>query len=224
MTGKSKQQKRARQGRSRKIKLARSNGFTVTRPLLPSLFRGKMFYSTTMTMAPAAGALTVNVFRLNSVFDPDFTNVGTSVGGYTALAGLYNRYRVLSVKGHISFGNLGSSNLSCFLAVNSVNTVGTSINTALAQRHVWTKQLAANTGNGVVEHQFATPIHLIYGVPQAQVRNEDDFAAITGSNPNNVVYGHIGFYNYSGAASSALLTVRLEYDVVWSLPLEFTQP
>ncbi len=191
--------------------------------ILPPMFRGKMFYSTTGTMAPGAGALATNVFRLNSVYDPDMTNVGTSVAGYSALTGLYNRYRVLNAKVHLTLSNLATTAQTAFVAVNSVNNVGVSFPQAMAQRFVWDKVLAPTTGSSVTEHSLSVPIHKIYGVPAFQVRNEDDFAGVTGGNPNNVVYMHVGFYNYSGSATSALYTVRIEYDVIWSLPLEMSQ-
>ncbi len=197
-------------------------GLTNSPCILPPMFRGKMFYSTTGTMAVGTGALSTTAFRLNSVYDPDYTNVGTSVAGYTNMVALYNRYRVLNAKVHLTLSNLATTSQTAFAAVNSVNNVGTSFSQALAQRFVWNKVLAPTTGSSVVEHSLSVPIHKVYGVPAVQVRNEDDFAGVAGGNPNNVVYLHVGFYNYTGVATSALYTVRIEFDVVWSLPLEMS--
>ncbi len=213
-------QKNLNKQRSKGMKVT---GVTNTPSIIPSMFRGKMFYSTTATMSCAIGALTTTVFRCNSIYDPDLTNVGTAVSGYASLSALYNRYRVLGCKIHLTLSNVGTTPLTAFAAVNPVNTVGTSFATAMAQRHVWDKALAPTTGTSCVEHVISVPIHKIYGVPASQVRQEDDFAGLTSGNPNNVVYLHVGFYNYSGAAAPALYTVRMEFDVVWSLPLETSQ-
>jgi hypothetical protein len=59
-------------------------------------------------------------------------------------------------------------------------------------------------------------------VPERQVRDEDDFAALVGGNPNNGVFAHVGAYADGAAAGNLTIHVRIEYDVVWSLPLEMS--
>jgi len=217
------QRKQNRKQKKSKRREARLSGFTNTRSILPAMFRGPMYYDTTITIAVAAGALAVNVWRLNSVFDPDLTNVGTSVAGYAALSGLYGRYRVLAAKLHLTYLNQGTVPLEAFAAVNSVNTIGVNYATARAQRHVYSVGLSSSQGVGTKEHRAKVPIHSVYGVPRAQVRNEDDFAAVSGTNPNNVVYLHAGAYSPTASATTVIVTVRIEFDTVWSLPLEFVQ-
>jgi hypothetical protein len=197
-------------------------GLTTTPSIFPPMFRGKMFYNTIIGLTPGAGAAVANVFRLNSVYDPDFTGVGTSAVGYTQLAALYGRYRVLSAKISVEFINTTAAvPLTCFLVVNPVTTVGVGIAQILAQRFVWTRGVSAITGSATVFHTAAADVHTIYGVPRTQVRNEDDFAAVAGANPNNGVYAHVGVYA-NGAASTANAHVRIEFDVVWTLPLELS--
>jgi len=200
-----------------------TTGLLVSRSLLPPLFRGHMFYQTNVTLAPAAGAIAVNVFRANSVYDPDLTNAGTVCAGYAALAGLYGRYRVLSSTCKLTYNNQGSIPFVAFVAANPVSTIGTSFATAMAQRHTWQSGLGGSSGVGVLTHSFGARIAKIYGVPEVQVRNEDDFASVTGSNPNNTVYYHVGVFNPSGSASSCTVAVRIDFEVIWSLPLEFAQ-
>ncbi len=213
-TKKSKKNTRRRGGRSG------ISGLTTTPAIVPAMFRGKMFYNTVLALAPAAGAMATNVFRCNSVFDPDFTGVGASAFAYAQLAALYGRYRVLGFKAKVMFVNTSATvPLSLLLAVNPVNTIGTSYTNACAQRYVWTDSISSSVGAGTKEHTIAGPISKFYGVPARQVRDEDDFAAVTGANPNNVVYLHVGAYSNAGAGG-VNIHVRIEYDVVWSLPLE----
>ncbi len=182
-----------------------------------------MFYNTIVPLAPAAGAMAVNVFRCNSIYDPDLTGVGVSAFSYTQLSALYGRYRVLSFRARMMFVNLSTSvPLTVLAAVNPVNTIGTNFTNACAQRHIWTKSIATATGQGCVSHTVSGPIGFYYGVPESQVRDEDDYASVTGTNPNNVVYLHVGAYANGGAAGSLNVHVRMEYDVVWSLPLEMS--
>jgi hypothetical protein len=196
-------------------------GVTRSPLIVPSRFTGKMMYHSFHILAPAGSAVAYNTFRMNSVYDPDFTGVGSSVTGYTQLAALYGRYRVTSAK--ISFDVINTSTtvpLTVFLALNSSNNVGTDIKAILAQRYVWSKSLATVNGNGTLTHTASAPVHQIYGVPKTQVLSEDDFAAVTGGNPNNVVYAHLGAFTDAGAVGSFYLQVSIEYHVAWSLPLE----
>lgn len=219
------QRKTSNKSAKRQRKAARSGiiGVTSTPLIIPSMFRGKMAYDTVIAMSPAAGVASANVFRWNSVYDPDFTGVGSSVAAYSQMSALYNRYRVMGAKMTVSFVNISTTTpLTCFIALNPVNTVGINIAQILAQRHVWTRSLGTVAGNASVTHTVAAPVHLIYGVPKRQVRDEDDFAGLAGANPNNVVYAHVGAYANGASSGNYNLHVRIEYDVVWSLPLQMT--
>lgn len=213
---------RKRQQKRRQNQLARSRayGLTTTKLLFPSMFKGVQSYEFVGAIAPGAGAVSANVFRFNSVYDPDFTGVGATASGYGQLSALYGRYRVLSAKFTAQFVNTGSAPLTCFMVVNPVNTVGVNIVSILQQRFVWSSSIAASTGSGTIKHTLGGRVATFYGVPERQVRDEDDFAAVTGANPNNGVFCHIGAYADGAAAGAFTLHVRAEYEVVWSLPLE----
>ncbi len=214
-------QNKKHKNKPRKSRAAGMSGVTNTKLIIPSMFRGKMAYDTVVAMTPAAGAASANVFRWNSVYDPDFTGVGASAVAYSQLSALYNRYRVLAAKMSVTFVNTSTTTpLTCFIALNPVNTVGTNIAQILAQRHIWTRSLGTVAGNATVSHTVSSPVHLVYGVPKRQVRDEDDYAAVVGANPNNVVYAHVGAYANGGTGGTYNIHVRIEYDVVWSLPLE----
>ncbi len=198
-------------------------GVTNAPLIIPSRFTGKMAYETVLAIAPAAGAVAANVFRWNSVYDPDFTGVGTSAFAYSQLSALYNRYRVTAAKMTVTFVNTSTTTpLTCFVVLNPVNTVGVNIAQILGQRHVWSRSLGTANGQAAITHTVSAPVHEIYGVPRRQVLDEDDFAGITGTNPNNVVYAHVGAYANGGSAGTFNIHVRIEYDVVWSLPLEMS--
>ncbi len=195
-------------------------GLTTVRGLFPPMFRGKMFYENQIVVLPVAATMAYNTYRANSVFDPDLSGVGTTVAGYTQAAAVYGRYRVLAVRAIISFINRGTDGAHVFVVATPQNTIGTNFALAMAQRNVWQQPLAAVGGAGVVKHEVSFPIHEIYGVPQQQVRSEDDFAGLISSHPNNIVYLHIGAFNPGATTGAVNFAVRIEYDVVWSLPLD----
>ncbi len=222
MAGKKKNAPKRKNPRAKR-RTAQISGVRVTKCIVPSMFRGKMFYHTTLSIAPTAGSVAANVFRLNSVYDPDYTGTGTTVVGWTQLNGMYNRHRVLHATVRATFvNNSATIPLTVFIALNPVTTVGTGITQILAQRHVWSDGLATTSGPCTRTHTIGAPIAAIYGVPAAQVRNEDDFAAVGAAVPNNVAFCHIGAYADGAATGALTMHVSIEFDVVWSLPLEMT--
>jgi len=211
--------------RAKRVKRSRATpglvGFFPQPTLLKSKLRGTMSYNTAITLStPAANSLAVNVFRLNSVYDPDFTGVGSSVAGYSQMAAMYGRYRVLGARFTVSWVNNSQiAAFTAFLAANPVTTVGTSIAGVLQQRHIWFKGAGSVTGTPALEKAGSATTAALYGVPPAQVLAEDDFAGLVGGNPNNGTYLHVGVYS-DAAIVSVTIHVRIEYDVMWSLPLE----
>lgn len=215
--------RRSRRGKKSAGTVMKARGLTSAPLIFPSQFRGRLNYDTLLQLAPAASAVAYNTFRLNSVYDPDYSGVGTAAYGYSALAALYGRYRVLGYSVHISYTNLSTTlPLTVFAVATPVTTVGTGITQILSQRRTWFSGLSTANGNGTKEHSFSGPVGAIYGVPAAQVRNEDDFASVTGNNPNNGIYAHIGAFNNGASAGTLNIQVRIQYDVVWSLPLELS--
>ncbi len=198
-------------------------GLTSTPSIFPPMFRGKQIYNTVLSFAPPAGGVAANVFRLNSVYDPDLSGVGVSASCYSQLTALYGRYRVLAARSTVEFVNISTTTpLTVFMTANPVTTVGVNIAQILSQRFVWTAGLSTTNGTGSVKHTIAAPVWKLYGVPEQQVRNEDDFAAVAGTNPNNGVFLHVGAYANGATGGNFNAHIRIEYDVVWSLPLEMS--
>lgn len=206
--------------RSRRRGPSGVQGFLANPSLFPARRVGTMVYDTILALVPAATSLAYNTYRANSVYDPDFTGVGTTAVGYTSMAALYNRYRVIRTTVHITATTGSALPSTVFLIATPVNTVGTSYSAIMSQKYVWTRQLSTLNSGGW-QHRVRFPTHTIYGTTKAAVLSEDDFAGITGSNPNNVVFFHVGVYNNTGTAFTAQvqLLLRFSFVVEWSLPL-----
>lgn len=69
--------------------------------LLQHKFRTRLTYCDTKTLVPAAGQARY-VWRLNSLFDPDFTGGGHQPGYHDEWALLYKKYRVTGCKWYIT--------------------------------------------------------------------------------------------------------------------------
>lgn len=53
-----------------------------------------MRYSTVVSLNPSTGATAVQLFRANSIFDPDFTGIGHQPYGHDTYQTIYNHYNV----------------------------------------------------------------------------------------------------------------------------------
>jgi len=184
------------------------------------MFRGIQRYQGLISLAPAANSASYNVFRWNSVYDPDFSGTGQTAQTYTQLSALYGRYRVMHAKLTVEYVNTAAVALSTFVVLSPATTLGTNIAQILGQRFLWTGGVGGAQGAATLKHTVAAPVGKIYGVPESQVRTEDDFAAVAGGNPNNGVYAHVGVYCPGGSSGAVTMHVTIDYDVVWSLPLE----
>ncbi len=210
-----------KQQRKRRTAPKGTVGFESVPSFFPDRMRGKMAFSNTYTFSPAAGSVSSTVFRLNSVFDPDYTGVGTSIASYGNIAAIYGRYRVFSAEVYMDWYGIGSANVTVFAVATPVTTLGTGIADIVAQKHVWTSPLSVG-GPGVRKALKATTWK-IYGATPKQVADEDDYCGLVGGNPNNGTFLHVGVFNPNAGATSAACTLRIIYDVEWSLPLKQTQ-
>lgn len=178
-----------------------------------------MFYDFDGAFTCTASTLVTTVFRANSVHDPDFSGAGTTAAGYTQAAAVYLRFRVVGMKATVTVHNTGAGSTNLFLAANNLNTVGTSITAGMAQRHVYVAPIGPLTGNGIHKHTVSFPIWKIWGGKPAEILAEDDFTGTTASPvPNNQLFFHVGFSTGS-TATTAVVNVRIEYEVIWDIPI-----
>lgn len=177
-----------------------------------------MIYDGVFNITPAASSSAYNTFRGNSIFDPDFTGVGSTASGYSNMAAVYGRYRVISAKVSVVFNATSANGSMGFIIATPQNTVGTSFTAIMAQKFSWCKQLG-NTNGPQLNHSVSFSTAQIYGTTPAAVMAEDDFAGLIGANPNNAVFVHIGVTNATALAVVTYVQVRIVYVVEWSLPL-----
>jgi len=179
-------------------------------------FRIVHMYTNTVSLSPAAGVASYQSYRGNSVYDPDFSGVGTTAFAYSQASAVYNRYRVLASRIEV-LASCTSGTLQIFLQASINNAPPVATLYTVGQRHVAMGGVSVG-GPSVWKHTAVARTAQVFGVPQKQVLSEDDFAGIVGGNPNNVWYYHVVAYNPTAAGATLTLTVRVEYETVWSMP------
>lgn len=215
---KSRKSKKTRRGGPQKT--SRLTGFESAPTFFPDRRRGTFVYSTEGWLDCPIGSVGSQVFRLNSLYDPDFAVGGASVRSFAQASTLWNKYRVFSARVMISFTPVANGPTSVGVAgmvvASPLNTLGVDPIFWMGQRHV--KRAELFQGNGI-KLNFNVPIASIYAVRPSQVADEDDFAGLMSGNPNNVVYLHLGGDNRNAVAVRLYYSMRILYDAQVELPL-----
>jgi hypothetical protein len=196
----------------------RSSGFEAVPSIFPDRMRGKQAWSGTYNFAPVASAVGSTVLRLNSVYDPDYSGVGSTAYSFTQLAAVYGRYRVVSAVVNLDIYVTGSAAMTAFAVASPATTLGTSFADIVAQRHVWTAPVVGG-GQPAKKRLYITTAK-VYGTSEKAVMMEDDYCGLSSGNPNNGTFLHLGFFNPTAGALAGTITARIVYDVEWSLPLK----
>lgn len=88
----------------------------------------KMMYSTFFNSLSAAGTVTHQVYRGNSIYDPDYAIGGLRPYGYTVYSSLYSKYLCYGSKIKISVTNLGGNSTALDIAIIPALDAATIIN------------------------------------------------------------------------------------------------
>lgn len=165
-------------------------------------------YSMTSTLG---GASTV-VFRMNSLFDPDFTNAGHQPLYFDRYAAIYNNYRVLGsrLKATISPTTMINSHGPWVFGINGSEST-TSLSTSGINR------AEQNDAVSTVFNQQNKPTTLAYAfspeIKMDRPADDDSMGAAVNTNPSNQYYAHVWFSDLNGSTSTAVMRVVIEYTV-----------
>lgn len=186
-------------------------------------FRIYSGYCSSFTLSEAtAGTGNVYGYRLNSLYDPDFSSTGTSAMGYSAYSSLYSLFRVTRVRAVIraTSTTTGVTTVGFVPGVNS--TVTNNFLWLIGQPYSQSADLSGNVGGEHSSKEWNTVIDLplVAGVTRQQYLTDMDFAHGTGSNPARSLYLWCFIHGYSGSIQTVAFTVRLIFDVLVSSPLD----
>lgn len=171
----------------------------------------------------AAGAATTVVFRLNGMYDPDYTGVGHQPLGFDQMMGLYYKYIVTGCRYEviISSTNVTATN-TCVVGVSIQNAVTTSIAwTEYAEQPGTKFQLLEGRGGNVTRVKFIGYVDIAknHGRTRGNILGEDDFQGTASTNPAQTVNLLIWAAGWGGQNPDACAaTVKLTYYGVFRDP------
>lgn len=154
-------------------------------------------------------------FRLNGLFDPNFSGIGHQPYGYDTLATIYNRYRVISCSYTISgVDQSGQYVVICALPANEqVNTL--SVAEMLENPKAKFITQAPNASLKMLKGKINIPS--LVGRNKSQYMADDRYQAQVGADPSELALLNIYIQRLDGGSNvlNAPLQVTLNYTVEW---------
>lgn len=181
----------------------------------PAKFETTNTYMGTLNLTAAvAGAYATQVFRANSVYDPDQTNTGTTAVGYAALSALYTNYYVKWCTIKIKCINQVNTPIIVTLIPSYASNVFT--NLIQAKSTPYYKEVVLDTngsGGNIKTMESMAWSHKVLDLAY----KEKDLIADIGTNPTKTWFWLIGYVS-ADATQSAGFTLDYEifYRTVWT--------
>ncbi len=214
-----KQVRNARQGKKRNKQQSLPLFTTTGKPAIREVLA---YHQTGSLTEAAAGAGAFNTFRMNSIYDPDFTGVGSSAVGYSTKALFYGRYKVLRARFSVRFWGSTGGNALVGVMFGGNTTFAANPLLWAVEPNSHSKMLQGNTGttHAVVSFDMTIPIHKVVGITKRQFDIDLDYQSSFGSNPQLQAYATIWVYGQSAVAQTVVYDVRASFDTEFSQPLQ----
>jgi len=179
----------------------------------PRWMRCEMKYCEQFTAAVAAGTTADQIYRANSLFDPDRTGVGHQPRGFDQLTPMYNRYRVNRLRWHVEFAGAALSTNVCVALVNGAQTYTTIVD--IGETNLRAPIKSCTTGGATTKFFGASDLWRVNGKSQLAYHTDDTTAAEFTNNPVETIDLHIVIQNFNIAAIAQNYTVTLIYDALF---------
>lgn len=179
------------------------------RKVCPDLARVKLGFSENVSLDLSSTGYAEHTFRLNSLFDPDFTGTGSQPIGFDQWSAFYNRYRVHNTKFKVmaistatTLGFIMGCNVRRESAVSPIyiDNIGEPFNQ-------WT--MGGSAQAGPVKIEGSNSIKEVYGIDNRTFMDEDYSASISGS-PSRVNYLHVWANTWDVASAALVIQVFIE--------------
>jgi len=183
----------------------------------------KLKYSSTLIDFTASVGYYAHVFRLNSLFDPDYTGVGAQPLGFDQWAALYGSYRVTRASVKLTAAATVSQAIPMVMGIYpSVDASTETIIDNAMQKPRSSYQVVSWVGTSKNTVKRSYSLNAILGLTPEQYRTQPETAATVSSNPATPVYLTVFAFNLNGtwsatAASNPTLVFELEFEVEFFL-------
>lgn len=166
---------------------------------------------------------TENVYRLGSIFDPNFAVGGHQPIGRDILAQIYNKYKVYGVTVDLHWSDAGGDGGICGVMINSssdsTTLAGMSAETAVEKPNVF-RGFVNDTGNQQWHFKKYFDLGKIEGLTSSQFKNDiQQYCAGMGTDPTLTPYLRLSVANIAQTSG-----IKVHCDVKLTYHVKFYDP
>jgi len=196
----------------------RSNIVTVPRTLtssggFPEKIITTLRYNELLNISNS-GSVSGKLYRMNSLFDPNFTDVGHQPAYFDQYAAIYSKYRVISSRIKVTFSP-GSSDTEATadgpwcvgISANANGGFASNAQTLNEQSRTVSSILTRDVGTALATHQLTYQPKRDFGISP----EEDTLCASTGSNPEDVYWAYV-FINNVPTANTTQVVAKVDIE------------
>lgn len=195
------------------VRLARQRG----RESVPPFMLATLVYPFAFTSSSVTANVWYWQFRINSLFDPDFTGTGSQPVGFDQWMALYDRYRVLAVETDVFICGLSASDMAS-AASPGVDAAPTLTYPAVAgdRAAVLGKHVPAGT---YPKQRLRTSILMkdVFGIDQEALMSELNYSGTSGTSAPSVAYWNVCSFT-DQATGSIMLSGEIRFAVRFEQP------
>jgi hypothetical protein len=179
--------------------------------------RVKLVYVDHFNVTGASGTLENRQFRLNSLFDPDYTATGHQPLAFDQWAAFYNHYCVHSARFEVQANNSGSSGTLTGIYVSDDQAVPTSL---LSMMELGAEVQMSNTYSGSLPsvHKGVLDVAKFFNRDKRAITTDYSLRAAVTANPTEIVFLNVCAQNFSLASHATQFLVRIEFDATFMEP------
>lgn len=187
---------------------------------MPDRLKCKLKYAQqlTITGTPTTSA---QVFRLNSLYDPDVTGAGHQPQQFDQLLTLYTEWVVTGCQVNIKLLNGASDSARVVVVVSETNNSSSAID-VLGEYKYADEFLLGPSGSNIEEYKRRFDLRKLLG--QEELESDPNMYVSTAANPQDVAYLWIKAGSLDGIATSKVYAiVELIYECVFKGRVDPTQ-
>lgn len=195
--------------RRRQLRLtysSRANRTASTGVVPAEVFRALPYYDAASLIFSSV-SLTSRIYRISSLYDPDFTGTGHQPRGFDQLAQMYENYKVHACKIDVTFTTKDTTTDSfmCFVHAYDLTKLEYSWNAIDLNENPGgpiRMGILTNT-NRQCTISLYVKLHKVTGVSKTSYNSNDEYGAYIGSNPAVNTFLNIGAYTLDGSTNTA---------------------
>lgn len=194
-------------------------------PIFPSSITRRLRYSTSFAVTATSGAIgTIQVFRANDLFDPDFTGTGHQPMGFDQMMVWYNHFTVLRSKITCVVKNTGVGSPTACLRVDGDSTTITVIDRVVEVGGCVTESLEGKNVYGANKSlSISADMMKLQNVSRSAITSDPSLQGSAGASPVECTYYHCMLWDPQAVTANAEWEVVIDYEAVFSEPRVLTQ-